>query len=61
LDDYWSPFLGGNGPAPAYAMSLDASARERLRERIAARLPIAADGSIDLIARSWAVRGMVAG
>lgn len=61
FDDYWSPFLGGNGPAPAYAMSLDASARERLRERIAARLPISADGSIDLLARAWAVRGTVAG
>ena len=22
FDDYWSPFLGGQGPAPAYAMSL---------------------------------------
>jgi hypothetical protein len=23
FDDYWSPFLGGQGPAPAYAMSLN--------------------------------------
>ena len=22
FDDYWTPFLGGQGPAPAYAMSL---------------------------------------
>src|SRR5262249_40380142 len=22
FDDYWSPFLGGQGPAPGYAMSL---------------------------------------
>jgi hypothetical protein len=22
FDDYWSPFLGGQGPAPSYAMSL---------------------------------------
>ena len=22
FDDYWAPFLGGQGPAPAYAMSL---------------------------------------
>jgi SAM-dependent methyltransferase len=60
FDDYWQPFLGGQGPAPAYAMSLDEVARARLRDRIRERLPIAADGSISLIARAWAVRGNVA-
>ena len=59
FDDYWTPFLGGQGPAPAYAMSLDESARTRLRERIRARLPIGRDGSIALVARAWAVRGRV--
>lgn len=58
FDDYWRPFLGGNGPAPAYAMSLDEPARARLRERIHERLPIGADGSLQLIARAWAVRGI---
>lgn len=57
FDDLWQPFLGGQGPAPAYAMSLDEGARDRLRERIRARLPIAADGSIALTARAWAARG----
>lgn len=56
FDDYWQPFLGGQGPAPAYAMSLDDSARARLRDRIRERMPIAADRSISLIARAWAVR-----
>lgn len=60
FDDYWQPFLGGQGPAPAYAMSLDEEARARLRERIRTRMPIAADGSIALVARAWAVRGEVA-
>lgn len=59
FDDYWSPFLGGNGPAPAYAMSLDEAARARLRERIRERLPISADGALRLTARAWAVRGSV--
>ncbi len=59
FDDYWQPFLGGQGPAPAYAMSLDAAARDRLRDRLRERLPIAADGSIPLTARAWAVRGTV--
>jgi SAM-dependent methyltransferase len=58
FDDYWQPFLGGQGPAPAYAMSLDEAARNRLRDRIRERLPVAADGSIALIARAWAARGV---
>lgn len=57
FDDYWQPFLGGQGPAPAYAMSLAEEARARLRERIRTRMPVAADGSIALAARAWAVRG----
>lgn len=58
--DYWEPFLGGQGPAPAYAMSLDGSRRAALRERIHAALPVQADGSIALVARVWAVRGTAA-
>ncbi|HUL58003.1 MAG TPA: methyltransferase domain-containing protein [Anaeromyxobacteraceae bacterium] len=57
FDDYWSPFLGGQGPAPAYAMSLPAERRAALRDRIRAALPTAPDGSILLDARAWAVRG----
>lgn len=56
FDDYWQPFLGGQGPAPAYAMSLNQAARARLRERLRERLPASADGSISLIARAWAAR-----
>jgi hypothetical protein len=59
FDDYWQPFLGGQGPAPAYAMGLDEDARSRLRERLRERLPAQADGSIPLAARAWAVRGGV--
>lgn len=59
FDDYWNPFLGGQGPAPAYAMSLDEPARIRLRERLRSSLPVRSDGSIPLIARAWAVRATV--
>ncbi len=59
FDDYWSPFLGGQAPAPGYCMSLSEERRAALRERIRAHLPIQADGSIRLIARAWAVRGVV--
>jgi len=57
FDDYWNPFLGGQGPAPSYAMSLSDEKRAQLRERIRASLPVASDGSIPLIARAWAVKG----
>jgi SAM-dependent methyltransferase len=57
FDDCWTPFLGGQGPAPAYAAALDPDQSSALREAFRARLPIAADGSIALMARAWAVRG----
>jgi SAM-dependent methyltransferase len=57
FDDCWRPFLGGQGPAPSYLLALTEDRRAALRERIRADLPIAADGSIRLVARAWAVRG----
>lgn len=54
--DYWSPFLGGQGPAPAYVMSLDEGSRARLRDRLQERLPGAPDGPVSLVARAWAFR-----
>jgi SAM-dependent methyltransferase len=59
FDDYWTPFLGGQAPAPGYAMALPEDRRAELRERIRAGLPHAADGSIPLVARAWAVAGGV--
>jgi len=57
FDDYWRPFLGGQAPAPGYAMSLDEEHRSALRERLRDTLPTKADGSIHLVARAWAVKG----
>ncbi len=57
FDDYWTPFLGGQGPAPTYTLSLDESHRTALRDAVRASLPIQPDGSIHLIARALAVRG----
>ncbi len=59
FDDYWTPFLSGQAPAPAYCMSLDDAARAELRELLSVRLPVKADGTIRLTARAWAVRGLV--
>jgi SAM-dependent methyltransferase len=58
FDDYWAPFLGGQGPAPSYVMSLSEDRRAALRERLRQSLPAALDGSIPLVARAWAVRGV---
>lgn len=58
FDDYWSPFLGGQAPAPGYCTSLSEDRRAALRERIRQRLPVRADGTIPLIARAWAVKGV---
>ncbi|MFL5735565.1 MAG: class I SAM-dependent methyltransferase [Chloroflexia bacterium] len=57
FDDYWLPFLGGQGPAPGYVTSLAEEERAALRERIRSKLPVEPDGSISLVARAWAVRG----
>ncbi|MCU1683975.1 MAG: methyltransferase, S-adenosyl-L-methionine (SAM)-MTase protein [Amycolatopsis sp.] len=57
FDDYWTPFLDGQGPAPHYAMSLTDERRQALRELLRIRLPAGPDGSIALTARVWAVRG----
>jgi SAM-dependent methyltransferase len=57
FDDYWTPFLSGQGPAPGYAVSLDYERQTILRDFIRGRLPKEKDGSIHLTARAWAVRG----
>jgi SAM-dependent methyltransferase len=57
FDDYWTPFLGGQGAAPHYLMSLDEDRRAELAVLVRSRLPFAPDGSIRLDARAWAVRG----
>ena len=57
FDDYWTPFEGGQGPAPGYCVSLSQERRTALRELLRERLPAAPDGSISMIARAWAVRG----
>jgi SAM-dependent methyltransferase len=59
FDDYWTPFLGGQAPAPGYCMSLSEERRARLRETIRGRLPFAADGTIPMMARAWAVKARV--
>jgi len=58
FDEYWRPFLGGQGVAPSYVAALGECARQQLRAALRQRLPVEADGSIRLQARAWAVKGM---
>jgi SAM-dependent methyltransferase len=57
FDDFWTPFLDGPGPAPRYVMALPDAKLDLLRETLRAKLPVAPDDSISLLARAWAVRG----
>jgi SAM-dependent methyltransferase len=57
FDDYWSPLLGGTGPAPSYVGSLDVVRCAALVRRLEETLPRTPAGSIELKARAWAVRG----
>lgn len=60
FSDYWDPFLLGQGPAGAYARSLDGDRLETLRQEVRRRLSIAVDNKpFTLPARAWAVRGAV--
>ena len=37
FEDYWTPFLGGQGPAPAYLASIPEERRNAIRERVRRR------------------------
>ena len=56
--DFWTPLLGGTGPAPSYLASLEARRRDALAERLERTLPREPSGAICLTARAWAVRGV---
>lgn len=58
FDDYWSPFLRGQGPAPSYCVALTQDRRVELQEQVKALLPIARDGRIRLTARAFAACGV---
>ncbi|WP_395245441.1 class I SAM-dependent methyltransferase [Agromyces sp. MMS24-K17] len=55
FDDLWEPFLGGQGVAPVYLATLAPEQRDLVREALRARLAPAADGTITLDLRAWAV------
>ena len=62
FEDFWSPYLGGQGPGAAYVVGLDAAALDRLREHVRrAYLDGETDGPRSYAATAWAVRGVTPG
>jgi len=57
FDEYWTPFLSGEAPAPGYLSSLPGNRQAKVKELVRARLPINADGSITLMRLACAARG----
>jgi SAM-dependent methyltransferase len=60
FDDYWVPFMAGQGPAGAYVARLSPDGRMQLRDKI--RRLLLGDsiaGKFELTARAWAIRGTV--
>lgn len=60
FEDYWAPFLLGQGPAGSYVSSLSDRDRSELEQHLKKRL-VTDDGDspFELRARAWAVRGSV--
>jgi trans-aconitate methyltransferase len=58
FDAFWSPFLGGTGPAPSYVASLDPDTRRQLMHRLKERLVPSKEGTIQLTAQALGVRGV---
>jgi SAM-dependent methyltransferase len=59
FDDFWDPFLLGQGPASTYVKHLPKTRVSALREEVRERLG-GPRGPFSLSARLWAVRGEVA-
>ena len=56
FDDYWQPFLLGQGSGPTYLAAREETIRTAIRDRLRAGFPTASDGSLTLAARALAIR-----
>jgi SAM-dependent methyltransferase len=62
FDDFWSPFVGGQGPSADYVAGLDTASRDRLQDALRrAYLDGEPDGPRSYAATAWAVRGIAPG
>lgn len=58
FEDYWFPFVRGTGTTQQYVQSLTERNRLILRDHLKQKLPIQPDGTIPLIAKAWAIKGI---
>ena len=59
FDDYWGPYVGGDGPGADYVRTLDDAQRARLEEGLrAAYLDGEPDGPRSYAGLAWAVKGV---
>ena len=60
FDDFWSPYLGHEGPAAEYVSGLKDGERSHLRDAVRlAYLDGEPDGARSYAALAWAVKGTV--
>jgi len=60
FEDYWQPFLGGQGPVGTYFANLSSDMNARIKEAVRdAYCSGAPDGARSLTASAWAVQGKV--
>lgn len=57
FDDFWQPFLAGQGSISKYLRSLDDNRLNAIQQQLRQQLPTNPDQTIPLTARAWAVRG----
>ncbi|MBK8022556.1 MAG: class I SAM-dependent methyltransferase [Chloroflexi bacterium] len=60
FDDYWLPIQGAQGSIAKYFHGIGDETRNAIRDQLQRQLPTEADGSIPLMARAWAVKGIKA-
>ena len=58
FEDFWSPLLRGTSKTQRYVSGLDEGMRMKLRDRLRQKLPIQPDGTIHLLAKAWAIKGV---
>jgi SAM-dependent methyltransferase len=58
FDDYWAPFLSGQGTGPAFAVSLTDEKREEVRRTLMSLVTASPDKPFALRTRAWAAKGI---
>ncbi len=58
FDDYWTPFLSGQGTAPAFAVGLGEEVREKVRQTLCAMVTHDSNEPFVLRTSAWGAKGI---